>query len=206
MDTRDVLYIGGEWVAPASTKTFTVVNPATQEVVATVPEGTEPDMDRAVAAAREAFDNGPWPKTSGKERAEVLRALSQGIQGRMGEFAETITKENGAPATFSLMGQVLAATMVLDGFANATESFPFVEERQGMMGQVLVNKAPVGVAAGIIPWNVPLFIASRPARLFASAARRLQDAAPTANVGLMELARQDLARARDLIARNAPAG
>ena len=160
METRDVLYIGGEWVAPASTKTFTVVNPATQEVVATVPEGTEADMDRAVAAAREAFDNGPWPKTSAKERAEVLRALSQGIQGRMGEFAETITKENGAPATFSLMGQVLAATMVLDGFANATESFPFVEERQGMMGQVLVNKAPVGVAAGIIPWNVPLFIAS----------------------------------------------
>ena len=160
MDTRDVLYIGGEWVAPASTKTFTVVNPATQEVVATVPEGTEADMDRAVAAAREAFDNGPWPKTSGKERAEVLRALSQGIQARMGEFAETITKENGAPATFSLMGQVLAATMVLDGFANATESFPFVEERQGMMGQVLVNKAPVGVAAGIVPWNVPLFIAT----------------------------------------------
>lgn len=160
METRDVLYIGGEWVAPASTKTLTVVNPATQEVVATVPEGTEADMDRAVAAAREAFDNGPWPKTSAKERAEVLRALSQGIQGRMGEFAETITKENGAPATFSLMGQVLAATMVLDGFANATESFTFVEERQGMMGHVLVNKAPVGVAAGIIPWNVPLFIAS----------------------------------------------
>ena len=158
MDTRDVLFIGGEWVAPASTRTFTVTNPATQETVATVPEGTEADMDRAVAAARAAFDQGPWPLTTAKERAEVLRALSQGIQARMGEFAETITKENGAPATFSMMGQVLAATMVLDGFANATESFPFVEERQGMMGPVLVNKAPVGVSAGIVPWNVPLFI------------------------------------------------
>ena len=158
METRDVLFIGGEWVAPASDKTFTVTNPASLETVAVVPEGTEADMDKAVAAAREAFDHGPWPHTSAKERAEVLRALSQGIQGRMGEFAETITKENGAPATFSMMGQVLAATMVLDGFANATESFPFVEERQGMMGQVLVNKAPVGVAAGIVPWNVPLFI------------------------------------------------
>ena len=160
METRDVLFIGGEWVAPASDKTFTVTNPASLETVAVVPEGTEADMDKAVAAAREAFDHGPWPHTSAKERAEVLRALSQGIQARMGEFSETITKENGAPATFSMMGQVLAATMVLDGFANATESFPFVEERQGMMGQVLVNKAPVGVAAGIIPWNVPLFIAS----------------------------------------------
>ncbi len=160
METRDVLYIGGEWVAPASTKTLTVVNPATQEVVATVPEGTEADMDRAVAAAREAFDNGPWPQTSPKERADVLRALSLGIQGRMQEFADVITKENGAPATFSLMGQVLAATMVLDGFAAATDEFAFTEERQGMMGQVLVNKAPVGVAAGIIPWNVPLFIAT----------------------------------------------
>jgi len=160
METRDVLYIGGEWVAPASTKTFTVVNPATQAVVATVPEGTEADMDRAVAAAREAFDNGPWPHTSPKERAEVIRALSQGIQARMQEFADVITSENGAPATFSLMGQVLAATMVLDGFAAATDEFSFTEERQGMMGQVLVNKAPVGVAAGIVPWNVPLFIAT----------------------------------------------
>src|SRR5215218_7859751 len=127
METRDVLFIGGEWVAPASAKTFTVVNPATQETVATVPEGTEADMDRAVAAARDAFDNGPWPQTSPKERAEVLRALSQGIQGRMQEFADVITSENGAPATFSLMGQVLAATMVLDGMAGATEQFPFSE-------------------------------------------------------------------------------
>ena len=158
METRDVLYIGGEWVAPATSQTLTVTNPATQQVVATVPEGTPADMDRAVAAARAAFDQGPWPQTSGKERAEVLRALSAGIQGRMQEFAEVITSENGAPATFSLMGQVLAATMVLDGFAEATEHFAFVEERQGMMGPVLVNKAPVGVAAGIIPWNVPLFI------------------------------------------------
>jgi betaine-aldehyde dehydrogenase len=159
METRDAFYIGGEWVPPATSETFTVVNPATEEAVATVPAGSSADMDRAVAAAREAFDNGPWPQTSAKERADVLRALSLAIQGRMQEFADVITSENGAPATFSLMGQVLAASMVLDGMANATEQFPFSEERQGMMGPVIVNKAPVGVAAGIIPWNVPLFIA-----------------------------------------------
>src|SRR5215207_169562 len=139
MDKRDVLYIGGEWVSPASTQTIDVVNPATEEVIANVPEAVEGDVDRAVAAAREAFDDGPWPQTSAKERAEAIRALSAGIQGRMQEFADVITAENGAPASFSLMGQVLAATMVLDGFADLTESYEFTEERTGVMGPVLVN-------------------------------------------------------------------
>jgi betaine-aldehyde dehydrogenase len=160
MEKRDVLYIGGEWVAPASGQTLDVVNPATEQVIATVPEAVEGDVDRAVAAAREAFDHGPWPQTSGKERAEAIRALSLGIQGRMQEFADVITAENGAPASFSLMGQVMAATMVLDGFADLTESYEFTEERAGVMGPVLVHKAPVGVSAAIVPWNVPLFITS----------------------------------------------
>lgn len=160
METRDVLYIGGEWVTPATSDTLTVTNPATEAAFATVPEGSTADMDRAVAAARAAFDDGPWPQTSPKERAEVIRALSQGIQARMQEFADVITAENGSPATFSLMGQVLAATMVLDSFATLTDTFPFSEERAGVMGNVLVNKAPVGVVAAIVPWNVPLFIAS----------------------------------------------
>lgn len=160
METRDVLYIGGEWVTPATSDTLTVTNPATEAAFATVPEGSTADMDRAVAAARAAFDGGPWPQTSPKERAEVIRALSQGIQARMQEFADVITAENGSPATFSLMGQVLAATMVLDSFAAITDTFPFSEERAGVMGNVLVNKAPVGVVAAIVPWNVPLFIAS----------------------------------------------
>ena len=158
MEKRDVLYIGGEWVAPAGGKTIEVTSPATEEVIGVVPEASEADVDRAVAAARTAFDEGPWPQTAPAERAAVLRALSQGIQARAQEFAETITNENGSPASFSLMGQVFSATMVFDGFADLAESFTFEEERAGLMGPVLVRKAPVGVAAGIVPWNVPLYI------------------------------------------------
>src|SRR2546425_4407541 len=158
VEKRDVLYIGGEWVTPASGKTIEVISPATEEVVAVVPEASEGDVDRAVEAARKAFDEGPWPQTSPADRAAVLRALSQGIQARAQEFAETITSENGSPASFSLMGQVFSATMVFDGFADLAESFTFEEERAGLMGPCLVRKAPVGVAAGIVPWNVPLYI------------------------------------------------
>src|SRR5437868_2146825 len=123
-----------------------VLSPATEEVVAVVPEASEGDVDRAVEAARKAFDEGPWPQTSPAERAAMLRALSQGIQARAQEFAETITNEMGSPASFSLMGQVFSGTMVLDGFAELCESFPFEDERAGVMGPVLVRRAPVGVA------------------------------------------------------------
>jgi betaine-aldehyde dehydrogenase len=158
VEKHDVLYIGGEWVAPAGTATIEVVNPATEEVIGVVPEASQADVDRAVAAARAAFDSGPWPQSTPKERADVLRALSQAIQARSQELADVITRENGSPASFSLMGQVFAATMVLDGFVDLVERYPFEEERPGIMGTCLVRKAPVGVAAGIIPWNVPLFI------------------------------------------------
>ena len=158
MEKRDVLFIGGEWVTPASGKTIEVISPATEEVVAVVPEASEGDVDRAVEAARKAFDEGPWPQTSPAERAAMLRALSQGIQARAQEFAETITNEMGSPASFSLMGQVFSATMVFDGFADLAESFVFEEERAGLMGPCIVRKAPVGVAGAIVPWNVPTYI------------------------------------------------
>src|SRR5205823_510281 len=158
VEKRDVLYIGGEWVAPAGGKTIEVVSPATEEVVGVVPEASEADVDRAVQAARKAFDEGPWPQTSPAERAAMLRALSQGIQARAQEFADIITTEMGSPASFSLMGQVFSATMVFDGFADLAESFTFEEERAGLMGGVLVRRAPVGVAGAIVPWNVPLYV------------------------------------------------
>ena len=162
MEKRDTLYIGGEWVAPATSNQIEVISPYTEEVVGVVPEASEADVDRAVEAARAAFadGSGPWPTTSPKERADMIRAISQGIQARSQEFANLITAENGAPASFSLMGQVFAATMVLDGFADLTEQYAFEEERPGALSPCLVRRAPVGVSVGIIPWNVPLFITS----------------------------------------------
>ena len=158
MQTYDKFFIGGKWVESTGSGTLEVHSPATQELVGSVPESTKADMDRAVAAAREAFDIGPWPRLTPSERADYMGKLSGAITARMDEFATLITNENGAPFTFSQMGQVFAATAVLDYYTNLARDFAFEEMRSGMMGSVIVRREPVGVAAGIIPWNVPLFI------------------------------------------------
>ena len=158
METKDTLFIGGEWVAPATNQTIEVISPFTEQVFATVPEGTEADMDNAVAAARQAFDSGALTDLEPKARADLIRALSEGIKARSQELADCITAEVGSPSSWSLMGQVLSATMVLDAFAELVETFPFEETRAGMLGTTLVRRESVGVSAGIIPWNVPLFI------------------------------------------------
>ncbi len=158
MQVYDKFYIGGKWVESTGSGTLEVHSPATQELVGSVPESTTADMDRAVAAAREAFDLGPWPRMTPDERADYIAQLSVAIMARMDEFATLITNENGAPFSFSQMGQVFAATAVLDYYAAMVRDFAFEEGRSGMMGSVIVRREPVGVAAGIIPWNVPLFI------------------------------------------------
>jgi aldehyde dehydrogenase (NAD+) len=157
METKDTLYIGGEWVAPAGTGTIDVISPTTEDVIARVPEASEGDVDRAVEAAKAALV-GPFPQLSPAERAEYVTKLSRAIQARAPEFADTITREMGSPSSWALMGQVLSSTMVFDGWVELARTFPFEELRPGALGPVLVRKEPVGVSAGIIPWNVPLFI------------------------------------------------
>jgi betaine-aldehyde dehydrogenase len=157
MQIKDTLYVGGEWLAPAGTATIEVISPATEEVIARVPEASEGDVDRAVEAAKAALA-GPYPQLSPDERADYIVKLSQAIQARSQELAETITAEMGTPSSWSLMGQVFSSSMVLDGWAELARTFPFEEIRAGALGPVLVRKEPVGVSAGIIPWNVPLFI------------------------------------------------
>jgi betaine-aldehyde dehydrogenase len=159
VQTREHIYIGGEWVAPSGTGTIEVVNPHTEQVIARVPDGTKQDIDRAVAAARKAFDEGPWPQLTPGERASYLSRLSALIQSRMDDWATVITSENGAPFVFSQMGQVFASTMVLDYYAGLAQTYNFEEVRTGIMGPALVRREPIGVAGAIIPWNVPLFTA-----------------------------------------------
>ena len=158
MIVKDKLFIGGDWVSPAGTGTIDVISPSTEQVIARVPEGTERDIDRAVAAAREAFDRGPWPQMSAAERAEIMSALSATIQARHEEFARTITEQNGSPISWSVMGQVFSATMALDFYTGLAREFRFEDERAGLMGPALVRREPVGVVGAIVPWNVPLFV------------------------------------------------
>jgi betaine-aldehyde dehydrogenase len=158
MQTWDRLWIGGEWEKPSSSATIEVISPFSEAPVGRVPEAREADVDRAVAAARRAFDAGPWPRTPASERADLLGKLQQALQARAQDLAVTITSEMGSPITFSHMGQVLASNLVLAYYAGLARQFPFEEIRAGMLGPAIVRQEPVGVVAAIVPWNVPLFV------------------------------------------------
>ena len=157
MIVQDRLYIGGELVAPAGTGTIDVINPYTEEVAGRVPDGTNADVDAAVAAARRTFDTTDWSTRPASERAEVLTKASALITSRMDELAALISTEMGSPLGWSIFGQVLAPTMVLDYYAGLGATYEFEETRPGLFGPVLVRREPVGVAAAIVPWNVPMF-------------------------------------------------
>ena len=134
----DRLFIGGDWVKSTGSGTIEVISPGTEEPIGRVPDSTEADVDAAVAAARQAFDFGPWPRTSPAERADLLAGVSATIQARSEEIARTITEQNGSPISWSLMGQVFSATMVLDYYVGLAREHPFEEARAGIMGPALV--------------------------------------------------------------------
>ena len=158
MQVYDKFFIGGKWVDPSGTETLDVVSPATEEAIGRVPVATEADIDRAVSAARAAFDNGPWPHMAAAERADIVAAISAELTVQMDDIAKLISNENGCPYSFSIMGQVYAATAVFDYYAGLAREFEFESLRAGMLGPTIVRQEGVGVCAGIIPWNVPLFI------------------------------------------------
>ncbi|HEY8482264.1 MAG TPA: aldehyde dehydrogenase [Spirillospora sp.] len=157
MREHDRLFIGGDWATPAGTGTIDVVSPHTEEVIGRAPEGTEADIDAAVAAARRAFDEGPWPRMTPAERAEIVGRLSSIYAERQQEMADLVTAEMGSPITFSVFGQAAIPQMVLQYYVDLAATYTWEEERQGMLGPVTVAQEPVGVVAAIVPWNVPQF-------------------------------------------------
>lgn len=157
MFERDTLYIGGTHEKPSSGDMIDVYSPFTEERVGRVPEAHEADVDRAVTAARQAFDEGPWARSTPAERADVLDKLLAGLQMRSGDIASLISSEMGCPMSFAHAGQAFATTMVVEFYAQLARTFPFEETRPSMVGSALVRQEPVGVAAAIVPWNVPLF-------------------------------------------------
>lgn len=161
MIQHDQIFVGGEFVHPSTSNQIEVISPNTEEVFGRVPDAGPADIDRAVAAARDAFDNGPFPRMKPEERSELLTRFSQAIQKRAQDLAHLISSQNGCPIQHSFPVQVMTASMVLDTYADIAKTYPFEETRAGSMGgQVLVRQHPVGVCAGILPWNVPMFIMS----------------------------------------------
>ena len=159
MRVHEQLYIGGEWVAPAGSDTITVLSPHTEQPVGRVPEATTADVDRAVATARAAFDEGEWPRMSPSDRIAAIRRFADAYAARIPEMAAVITEEMGSPITFSNLAQSPAPWMMLNSFLDVAESYPWEETRIGVLGSpVIVRRAPVGVVAAIVPWNVPQFV------------------------------------------------
>ncbi len=146
----DELYIDGAWVPSTGKGKIEVINPATEEVCGSIPDGTAEDVDRAVKAARAAFEG--WSQTPVEKRVEYLQALQGGIFGRMQELAEVIATEVGMPLKLSSMIQVGLPGTVMGSYAEILKSYVFEEQ----IGSSLVVKEPVGVVGCITPWNYPL--------------------------------------------------
>jgi acyl-CoA reductase-like NAD-dependent aldehyde dehydrogenase len=154
----DELFIGGRWRTPSTRQRLPVISPHTEEPIGETPEAAAADIDQAVAAARKAFDEGPWPRRSVGERMEKIEKLAALYTAETDEMADLITAEMGSPRSFSRLGQAAGAVAQMHlGMATARE-FPWVERRQGLFGEVHVRRAPVGVVGAIVPWNVPQFL------------------------------------------------
>ncbi|MFJ6723892.1 aldehyde dehydrogenase [Streptomyces sp. NPDC091281] len=154
------LFVGGEFVDPLGTEVIEVVSPHTEEVIGRVPHASRADVDRAVAVARRAFDEGPWPRMEPAERIDVVGRIKDGIAARHDEIARLISAENGSPYSWSVLAQALGAMMVWDAAITVARDFPYEERRDGVLGKILVRREPVGVVAAVVPWNVPQFVAA----------------------------------------------
>ena len=151
----DDLFIAGRWQAPSTTRRLSVISPHTEEPIGEVPDAAPEDVDRAIAAAREAFDNGPWPRLSPFERIEKIEKLAAVYAGHLDEMADLITAEMGSPRRFSRLAQAAGAASMMTVTAATAREYPWVERRQGVFGEAHVRRAPVGVVGAIVPWNVP---------------------------------------------------
>jgi aldehyde dehydrogenase (NAD+) len=150
VQAKDRIFIGGEWVEPSGSKPIEVVNATTEEVMGTIPACSAEDADRAVAAARAAFED--WSQTSREERAGYLAAIAEGLGERADELAATITQELGMPLKLSRIVQVGLPTTQFASTPQLMEEVAWEEE----VGNSRVLREPVGVLGAITPWNYPL--------------------------------------------------
>ena len=151
MENLRKFYIGGEWVEPISSSTMPVLNPATEEQIGTLALGNSEDVNRAVAAANDAF--GTFALSSKAERLDLLRSLKAATQARFEELAQAMRMEMGAPITMSREVQADAAIGHLQGFIDALEG---LEERTALANGDIQLHEPIGVCGLITPWNWPM--------------------------------------------------
>jgi acyl-CoA reductase-like NAD-dependent aldehyde dehydrogenase len=156
----DRFFIGGEWVPASSSDTIDVIDSATEQLYFSIAEARAADMDRAVAAARAAFDEGPWPRMTHAERADYMRAFGKELASRSDVLGQLWPRESGVLARVAEHAGAGAAT-VWDYYAGLAATYPFEERAQPSSGGTfgLLVREPVGVVGAIIPWNGPLSLA-----------------------------------------------
>jgi len=163
MNADTQLYINGQWVDPVEGGTFDTIDPSSEALIARVGAATTADVDLAVRAARQAFDEGPWPHMNGSARADVLRRIAQGIRNRQQALAELEVRDNGKPLPEALW-DIGDAAGCFDYYADLAEGLDDQQEHPVALADErfssVVRKEPVGVAGAIIPWNFPLLMAA----------------------------------------------
>ncbi len=152
-------YVGGEWIAPATDRQFTIICAATEEPLAQVPEGSEADMDRAVAAARAAFDQSGWPQWPAAERAAVMLRFADALEKRAAEMARLISQQNGMPLFYSENFEAGFSLGLLRYYASLATQLDTVDRRTAAPFDTLVRREALGVVAAIVPWNFPAALA-----------------------------------------------
>ncbi|GAC84615.1 putative aldehyde dehydrogenase [Gordonia paraffinivorans NBRC 108238] len=150
-------YIDGAWQEPASSATVTVTSPTTEQPIGSVPAATTEDIDRAVAAARRAFDepNG-WGEWEPAQRHEVLGRFAAELDARAAETARRVSMQNGMPIWLAENFEGGFPSVLIRYYSQMAADAPAVEERPGMLGgTALVSRRPIGVVGAVVPWNVP---------------------------------------------------
>ena len=159
------MFVDGKWVEAASGKTFPTYNPATGEVLAQIAEGDREDIDRAVKAARRAFESGPWHEMTPSQRGRLIWKLGDLIEEHLEEFAQLESLDNGKPLSVARVADVpLAADLFhyMAGWATKIEgnTIPISASSRHVKYLAYTRREPVGVVGQIIPWNFPLLMAA----------------------------------------------
>ena len=155
------MYINGKFVDSRSGKWIDVINPSTEEVIARQPEGTKEDVDEALDAARKAQKE--WEKTPAIQRAAYLLKMAEGIKERRGEFIEIIMREQGKTRSWATIevDATISYFEYMATFARHIEGEIIPSDNPGET--IFLSKKPIGVVAGILPWNFPFFLIARKA-------------------------------------------
>ena len=162
MPGHDTLFIGGEWVSPSSAAKIAVRNASTGDPIGEVPEAAEADVDAAVATARRAFDDrSGWSQWEPGRRGEALERLAAELESRAQEIGRLVSEQNGMPIALSPLIEGMTPVGTLRYVISLLAGAPVEEETSRFLGgDLVIRHEPIGVVAGIVPWNYPQTLSS----------------------------------------------